>query len=160
MLLGGKASFSEDPAMPAADNPAPREPTDPVHPLHTGLEPTLAYRDVREDRKGSTKRFLLQMLGGFALSVVICGACFAGLFGVGALFSNEAPSNPSRPHIVFAWLSLAVVTGILVALVWWAIRAQRRRGRTGFLAGMLLGIGLCLLPLGLCYVIIGGEAMR
>jgi FtsH-binding integral membrane protein len=125
------------------------------------LQPTLAYRDVREDRKGSGKRFLLQMLGGFGVAMVICGACFAGLFGVGMLFSNAGgPSSPSRPHAALAWLSLAVVTAILVGVVWWAIRAHRRRARTGFFVGMLIGVGLCLLPLGLCYWIIGDEAIR
>jgi FtsH-binding integral membrane protein len=145
--------------MPTADDPTPQVPPLPVHPLPTGPEPTLAYRDVREDRKGGTKRFLLQMLGGFAVAVVICGACFAGLFGVGAAFSNGGPSSPSRPHVALAWLSLVVVTAVLVALVWWAIRAHRRRARTGFFVGMLIGVGLCLLPLGLCYAIIGEEAM-
>jgi hypothetical protein len=153
--------------MPPADDssppphPAAPEPPIPLGPMPIAPEVTLAYRDVHEDRKGSTKRFLLQMLGGFAVALVICGVCFAGLFGVGALLSNESGSSRlSPPHVALAWFSLAAVTGVLVGVVWWAIRAYRRRGRTGFLAGMLLGVGLCLLPLGLCYAIIGGETIR
>src|SRR5436190_4075847 len=118
--------------MPPADGSSPPDPAAPGPPpmpsAPTPLtsQPTLAYRDVHADRKGSTKRFLLQMLGGFAVALVICGVCFAGLFGVGALLSNESGSSRlSPPHVALAWFSLAVVTGVLVGVVWWAIRAYR-----------------------------------
>src|SRR4051794_23717796 len=144
--------------------PLPPDSAGPATPLPANPEPTLPYRDVREDRKGSTKRFLLHMLGGFAVALVICGACFAGLYFVGdAVTSNFESSRPAHQPAAkraLGWGSLAVVTVILVGLVWWAIRAHRRRARTGFFVGMLIGIGLSLLPLGLCYAIIGDEVIR
>ena len=153
--------------MPTADDPTPhldpQQSSVPIVPRTpaSSHEPTLAYRDVHEDRKGRTKRFLLQMLGGFGVAVLICGACFALLFAVGARFENESSRNSNtRPAALVGWGSLTAVTIVLVALVWWAIQAHRRRGRTGFLVGMLIGVGLSLLPLGLCYTIIGGEAMK
>ena len=75
---------------------------------------------------------------------------------------DEGKIGPPQPpaQVALAWGSLAAVTVILVALIWWAFRAHRRRNRTGFFAGMLIGVGLSLLPLGLCYAIIGSESIR
>jgi hypothetical protein len=153
-------AFEDRANGPAAHVP-PALPLRPAIPLAQAADATLGYRDVRDDRKGSTKRFLLHMLGGFGVAVLVCGACFGLLFAVGAQMSNNGSSGRSSGlHPAFAWAALTAVTAILVGLVWWAFRAHRRRARTGFLVGMLIGVGLALLPLGLCYVIVGGEAMQ
>ena len=161
--------MSENPQMPPADEPLlPPNPVDvetspaPGDPAAPAAlqQPTLTYRDVREDRKGKTKRFLLHMLGGFAVALVICAGCFALLFAVGTKVDRASSPAERRAVAPLAWASLVGVAVIVVGVIWWGIRAQRRRGRTGFLVGMLLGVGLSLLPLGLCYAIIGDDVLR
>jgi protein-S-isoprenylcysteine O-methyltransferase Ste14 len=132
----------------------------PTIPLAQPLDPTLAYRNVRDDRAGGTKRFLLHMLGGFGVAALVCGGCFVLLVFVGGKLMDDGSTGKFHPPAFVGWASLTLVTAMLIGLVWWAIRAHRRRARTGFLVGMLIGVGLSLLPLGLCYAIIGGESMK
>lgn len=131
-----------------------------------GAEPpggaTLGYRNVGDDAGVRNRRagwFAAGFFGGLFLALGVSAACFVGLFFFGAAYGRNTGVG-YQPADAWAWVCLATVAAAEVGLVVLAVVMHRRRRWTGFLVGTLLGVGLAALPLGLCFAIIGDEAMR
>jgi hypothetical protein len=120
---------------------------------------TLAYRNEHVEAPDRRRKFAAQLAGGLCSSLLICGGCFVLLFVIGASYVNYSGSgrNSSAPPMIWAWLGLLVVLGVVVGQIWFAVRLKRTRGWNGVLVGALIGIGLALLPLGACYVMIAAS---
>ena len=96
-----------------------------------------------------------QFFGGLTTSLLTCGICFALLFVAGTYYYED---DRTRPRL-WAWLALGTTAVAVVGLVAVAAVAQRRRPSRGFLAGVLLGVGLSGLPLGICFAVVGDAAV-
>ena len=103
-------------------------------------------------RRSFSKR---QFWTGLTVSLLTCGVCFALLFF--ATFAYiEADASQPQP---WAWVAMVTTVVAVVGLLAVAVIAQRRGSMRGFLAGVLLGIGLTALPVGFCFSIVGSTAV-
>ena len=96
-----------------------------------------------------------QFWRGLSASVFTSIMCFVMLFFTGAYYFEDSGERPR----VWAWLAMAATVAALAVLLFVGRRARVRTGSGGFLAGVLLGIGLCALPLGMCFVAVGDSAL-
>ena len=127
---------------------------DPVPP------PVLGYRTGRSAPTPARwwLRFAGQAVVGLVLGVGVSIGLMAGLAGYHDQFADYDWQNfDGRKRLSLAELLIArgSVVAVLGVLIGGAVLLWRRQTWRGLLPGILIGIGLFLLPLGACFVDVG-----
>ena len=123
---------------------APADPSTPATPLDYGGD-AYATDPRRRERVGR------EFTKGFALGLTAGVLCFVLLFFAAAANFEDDRSKP------WAIAGVVVPPMIVVPLILYAVRVQRARARPGFAAGVFVALGVCALPVGLCYVGVAGT---
>ena len=110
----------------------------------------LDYQSPQPTPRGRVVGTFLMGLGAALVTGFACGSLLGGVYERYSNGFNAAP-KPMPPHVTF--ITRAIVVGLLVALFGLAGWMQHR-GRRGFLPGVIVGLGLILLPVGWCFVVL------
>ena len=109
----------------------------------------LNYRDGREDlpeRRQTVAQFILGVVCGIV--AVIPGGCSLSLANI---HYNPRANRASFQTNVFDWQGPATIIAVLLLIACSVALIAHRKGKKGFAAGILAGIGMMALVEGLCF---------